>query len=546
MPKSLAALAALLFAAIPAAAQQPAARPADPALAPVPTDSFLFASVKASKLWDLPAAKVVRDWAAAQKEGAIDTVLGVPPADVDRVTLFTPTAWDDGGEPVLLVTTRKPYNEARVLKALGVGQRDDPRGRAGKPGGRVFEIGGRFGWIVLVDDRTLLFLPDTLRDAGGAALVAQLITRKPDGPLAPALLEAQLHDFTAALDVRGFGEMLAEVPDGPRRDFAPFLVLLGAKTATLTADFDKTAKIKLVMTFPDAATAKKAAPVLEEGMKTLVEILGDEKGRPAFGDSRAFEKAALAWGVSVLKGAKATAAGNDVVATADVPYADDLGKVVAALPKSLGVARANAKAMNNLKQLALGFFNYESTYQFFPGDVVPAPNNPAMSWRVQILPYLEQDALFRQLDMTKAWDSPANLKVLEAAEMPKVFEHPGRPAPKGHTYFRVLSFPKNAKGNDRPMFEEGKRGGRIADVTDGTSNTLLIVEAGEAVPWYKPDVLAYDGKLPLPQLGDKEADLFLAAMGDGSVRALRPSKLGEQNLRALITRAGGEIVNIDR
>jgi hypothetical protein len=72
----------------------------------------------------------------------------------------------------------------------------------------------------------------------------------------------------------------------------------------------------------------------------------------------------------------------------------------------------------------------------------------------------------------------------------------------------------------------------------------MIVEAGEAVPWYKPDVLGYDGVLPLPQLGDKAADRFLAAMGDGSVRVLKPSKLDEKTLRALITIQGGEVITL--
>jgi hypothetical protein len=70
----------------------------------------------------------------------------------------------------------------------------------------------------------------------------------------------------------------------------------------------------------------------------------------------------------------------------------------------------------------------------------------------------------------------------------------------------------------------------------------MIVEAGEAVPWYKPDVLAYDGKLPLPPLGDKEADTFFAAFCDGSVRKFKTSKLAEKTLRALITIDGGEVI----
>ena len=69
----------------------------------------------------------------------------------------------------------------------------------------------------------------------------------------------------------------------------------------------------------------------------------------------------------------------------------------------------------------------------------------------------------------------------------------------------------------------------------------MIVEAGEAVPWYKPDVLAYDGKLPLPQLGDKDAETFWVVFADGSVRKIK-RKLDEKTLRALITINGNEVV----
>ena len=179
-------------------------------------------------------------------------------------------------------------------------------------------------------------------------------------------------------------------------------------------------------------------------------------------------------------------------------------------------------------------------------DGSPGEKNPPISWRVSILPFIEQDNLYKQLIPGQPWNDEANLKILAAAEMPKVFEHPGRPAPKNHTYFRILSLPKNAKGTERPFFQEGVRGPKFAEVTDGLSNTLMIVEAEEAVPWYKPDVFAYDGKLPLPKLGAKDADSFLAALGDGSVRAFKPSKLGEKTLRALITINGGEVFELPK
>ncbi len=540
------AVLALFASALPALAQptgplppNPAhSRPADPALNPVPTDGFLFVSVKASKLWDNPAAKPFRDWVASQKEGSTERLIGLAPGEVDRVTFFLPSI-GDRGEPgaLLLVTTRKPYNEARLLKALAVGEPGELRGRRTK--GRVFEIDGPMRWVALLDDRTLLFMGDD-RDSG-PTLVAQLIARKPDGPLAAALAEAQLHDVTVGIDAAQFANVFrAESPEFDK-ELAPFLVLLKAKTATLTADFDKTARGKLTLTFPDAATAKRAAPVLEEGMKTVIELVNDKGGRPD-----PFRKIAITWGVTVLKNAKVAADGANVIATADVPYSDELGKAVAALPKSLAQTRGNVQAMNNLKQLALGMHNMHDSYGQFPGDVGfwAGQKNPPLSWRVSMLPFIEQENIYRKLDPSKPWDDDTNLKILEAAAMPKVFEHPGRPAPKNHTYFRIFSYPKNAKGNDRPFFEEGQRGPKLTSITDGTSNTLMIVEAGEAVPWYKADVLAYDGKLPLPQLGDKEADVFLAAFGDGSVRSFRRSKLDEATLRALITRSGGEPVSV--
>jgi hypothetical protein len=538
MPTPRLAALALLFAAHPAAAQPQPVRPADPALGPVPTDALAFVSVKVSKLWDHPAAKPVRDWVAAQTDGPLDAVFGLPPADLDRVTAFVPALEPQAGnEPVWLVTARKPFNEARVLKALGVGE--NPRARPGRAGGRVFELDGPFRWVALVDDRTLLFVPERFEDGGAVALLAQLVARKADGPLAPALLAAQVHDVAAGVNVRALGGLVAELAnERARKELAPYQALLRARAAALVADFDRAAKVRFVMNFADADEAKRAAPVLAEGLKAVADELGGESAK-----AEPVPAALAGWAAKVLAGAKVAAAGPDVTAAADVPFDDDVAKLAAALPKSARVARGTVRATNNLKQIGLAFHNHESAFQYFPGDVGfgAGKDLPAMSWRVQVLPFLEQENLYKQLDLRKPWDDPANLKVLEAAEMPKVFEHPGRPAPKGHTYFRVFSFPRNAKGFDRPALDEGQRGPKVASFTDGLSNTFLVVEAGEAVPWYKPDVLAYDGKLPLPQLGDKDAARFLAVMGDGSVRAVS-RKADEKVLRALITRAGGEVV----
>ena len=76
---------------------------------------------------------------------------------------------------------------------------------------------------------------------------------------------------------------------------------------------------------------------------------------------------------------------------------------------------------------------------------------------------------------------------------------------------------------------------------DGTSNTFLIVEADEAVPWSKPQDLAFDAKGPVPRFSKRRSSGFLAAMGDGSVKTI-PSKTDDNILRAFTTANGGEVL----
>jgi len=89
------------------------------------------------------------------------------------------------------------------------------------------------------------------------------------------------------------------------------------------------------------------------------------------------------------------------------------------------------------------------------------------------------------------------------------------------------------------LFTDGLPGPKLKEIPDGTSNTIMIVEAEEAVPWTMPEVLLYDRNQPLPKLGGHFGKFFLAALADGSVKSFR-SDLPEPKLRAWITKDGGE------
>jgi hypothetical protein len=531
---------ALAFVPAPAPAQPPVpAQPARPAgLDAVPTDSFAFFTVNVGKLWDTPNFKPLREWFAAQKIGPTDEAFGVPAADIERFTVFVTSPTNAESSLMVLVTTKQPYNEAKVLKALQVENRDRDVRRAGRA---IRTHGDAFEMLVFADDRTLLFVSKMRDGTTLAEYLGQLIAKKTDGPLAEALADAGKHDIAFAIDARPLGALF-EVDRA--KELTPFLALFKSRTITFAADFDKTARGALKLTFADGADAKRAAPVLKEGAAELVATAEKELEKRK-DKMDALERYFLETAVTVLKAAKFETDGANVFALAEVPYSDAVAKFTAALPKSYIVAINSAKGQNNLKQLALAMLNYSDAYGVYASDSAPPANKPlAYSWRVQILPFIEQANLYQQLVLQKPWDDPANLAVLEKAEMPKAFEIPGRPAPKGHTYFRVFSLPKNAKGKDRPFLTEGQLGPKVVEITDGTSNTFMIVEAREAVPWYKPDVLGYDGVLPLPPLGDKGSDKFLVAFADGSTRVMRRDKLDEKTLRALITIQGGEVIKL--
>lgn len=194
-------------------------------------------------------------------------------------------------------------------------------------------------------------------------------------------------------------------------------------------------------------------------------------------------------------------------------------------------ARNRARAQNNLKQISLAMLNYESVNRSFPPPAGGPGQKHPVSWRVQILPFVEQEYAFTQYNMNEPWDGPNNIRLLE--RMPKIYQVPGtdKKTKPGHTYYQVFV-------GGGAAFENG-RGMRFGDFSDGASNTIMVVEAAEAVPWTKPDDLPYSPSAPLPKLGGHFRGGFQAAYADGSVRFI-PDSISEKTLRALITRAGAE------
>jgi Protein of unknown function (DUF1559) len=206
-------------------------------------------------------------------------------------------------------------------------------------------------------------------------------------------------------------------------------------------------------------------------------------------------------------------------------------------------AAAKMMVSNNLKWIGIAHHSHNDVNGRLPAatgfDSPWGKQKHPVSWRVLLLPYVEQDQLYRYYKFDEPWDSPHNSKLLQFT--PHVYRHPvaGATVPTGYTHYRVVVSPKNAHGPRAP-FLSGEPGPRFELFEKkGSGRVALVVEAAEAVPWTKPDELEYTPGGPLPKLGGHfrhwfKNDVFLVAHADGSVAQYRQD-LSDERARDLIS-----------
>jgi Protein of unknown function (DUF1559) len=190
---------------------------------------------------------------------------------------------------------------------------------------------------------------------------------------------------------------------------------------------------------------------------------------------------------------------------------------------------------NNLRQMALAMEAFEDTYGHLPGSVpvdkfgnpLVGKGKPQLSWRVELLPFLEQQNLYNEFHLDEPWDSPHNQELIP--RMPKTY-YPIAADLKGErglTVYRVFTGPHCTfrPGNDKLM--------HLSDITDGRSNTILIAESADPVIWTKPDEMEYDAEKPIPKLGEYFCGRYQFVTFDGTVRTV-PTSFSEKKLREAI------------
>lgn len=235
-----------------------------------------------------------------------------------------------------------------------------------------------------------------------------------------------------------------------------------------------------------------------------------------------------------------TAPGGDLIAAVPI-----LATMTLPVTATAQLAGARTASSNNLRQIGLAFHNYHDTFQGMPAQAnLDQRGRALLSWRVHILPYLGYAELYQQFHLDEPWDSDHNRALL--AQMPPVYARPGLDTSEGLTSYlgvagRGAIVGKAKEAGPNPI------GNGFRDVTDGTSNTLMVVEVADAyrVPWTKPEDFEAAGMNPLEFLVGNWKGRFLALAADGAVHEIRDD-IDEEVLQKLILMGDGEVVDWEK
>jgi hypothetical protein len=180
-----------------------------------------------------------------------------------------------------------------------------------------------------------------------------------------------------------------------------------------------------------------------------------------------------------------------------------------------------------LMEILLAFHQFERRFHHLPKSANrQIKSQPTHSWRVAILPLIGHGELYQEYQFDQPWDSPQNMQV--AKKMPEVFRS-AQDSPDT-TSFKMIVGGGGFDSSNTPCTH--------AAITDGTSNTIALIHADKGVPWTKPEDFDYSATGPVPTLSKSR----LVGLADGSTVEL-PS-LQDSDFRALLTRSGGEVVNL--
>jgi beta-lactamase regulating signal transducer with metallopeptidase domain len=535
-------------------------------LAFLPEDAKMIIGVRPHALLEHPELRALLE--SIKQSPMFKGALLVPPEDVEQILVFwegVATA-EPGPIPVVpfpsggVLRTSKPQDWKSVLNKTHPGSIREVR-----HDGQTYFGRGRLWGAFAPDDRTLVFArEDLLRE-----LIEDRKAPAPRHSWDEAWNKVAKGHVMVALETRWLRRRIAQemqrgstaprrAPDADLKLETISPLLEKARSYAMSIAASGGLAVDLVAVAGTEDDAKPVANTLQ-ALLTLAKNAAQGMRQDLRGQNAANDEA-MDWIVeaadSLFNGARLETSGSHVhlQAKSSLDLAGGV-KLLAPAVAAESMASRRKESVNNLKHIALAFHNYYSTNGRFPAPVLygGATGKVPYSWRVAILPYLEQQEMYNQYNFDEPWDGPSNRKLVD--KMPTVYSHPGADGgPSSHINASYFVF--TGKGTAlSPSSNAGAAGGiggagsgptgpTFSDITDGTSNTILAVEAKREIPWTKPEDIPFDPNGPVPELGNFSPDGFNTVFADGAVRFIS-KKVSPTVLKALITRAGGEVVSTD-
>ncbi|TWU39651.1 DUF1559 domain-containing protein [Novipirellula artificiosorum] len=395
--------------------------------------------------------------------------------------------------------------------------------------------------MMFQDARTLVIATDNYLDA----VLRAASPESPNGPLAK-MAAAVSHTGNVSMLmavepvrplIKGALQSKADQVPPPLQEFTKIPDLLDAVLVQIDLA-NEVDGAKLIMLGRDDASAEQLSAILDRGLQMGRQIGLAQANQQLQGDdavteaSRAYADRMADRILQLLTperdGRKLTISGPATTGIATQGVL--VGLLLPAVQAAREAARRTTSA-NHMKQLALAIHNHHSVYKRMPGTINDPNGKPLLSWRVEILPFLEHQALYERFHLDEAWDSPHNRELI--TEMPETFVNPRLSVEPGSTVYREPS-------GDEYVFSPGKEV-RFRDIMDGTANTILLLEtnAEHAAIWTQPDGLAIDPDNPMSFADGLPG--FHACLADGSIRLLT-NELDPKTFKAMLTKAGKEVV----
>ncbi len=536
-------------------------KPMPPELLLVPESAAVVGHVKAAELYRHPSLKLYRTVFETSGKRALaqfDERVVPTPSNIERITLVL-LPGEKSQEfnfanliPVVILACKNPVDIEQLKKVYVDG------GTAKQAGGQEYFLDRQKARaLAVVGPTTVLFgieigVQTMLKNRRTPGVTA--------GELQPTLDACRDKPFVVSVNIRALpipGEVFDNLPAEFRPATRMNRLLLSAELGTET-------NLKLHLPYADATVAIAAEKAwvkindagrnyLDAYRQTLTRgLIGDKTPIDLFSGAKFLEPVAMLAALNLLDDELARfpveRTNETLVVTLKVPpegtqfVAAAALATTAALPAIQGLRNqaASAVAVNNLKQIGIAMHNYHDSNGRLPlPAIMSKKGKPLLSWRVAILPYIEQDNLYRKFKLDEPWDSEHNKPLGEVAI--KTYTDPRSPlgTPPNHTFYKVFV-------GKQTVFDRFI-GTKLQSIPDGTSNTLMVAAAGMSVPWSKPADIDYDPTADYTTIAKAFDDEFIFAMGDGSVRTVNLQKLIDpaKTLRRLIEKDDGQVFNIE-